>query len=101
MQLHLWLMLVRQIIAIAARGDIARFLKTPHVVCDFLGIEAIRKLERAEANLIRVREQLDSTERRLRIVKGQAAKARLTSYVKSTWPGVSMRFNRYSSPPLV
>ncbi len=39
-------------------------------------LEAIRKLERAEANLIRVREQLDSTERRLRIVKGQAAKAR-------------------------
>ena len=39
-------------------------------------VEAIRKLERAETNLIRVREQLESTERRLRIVKGQAAKAR-------------------------
>lgn len=39
-------------------------------------LEALRKLERAESNLIRVREQLDSTERRLRIVKGQAAKAR-------------------------
>ncbi len=39
-------------------------------------VEATRKLERAANNLIRVREQLDSTERRLRIVKGQAAKAR-------------------------
>lgn len=39
-------------------------------------IEAQRKLERTETNLIRVREQLDSTERRLRLVKGQAAKAR-------------------------
>lgn len=40
-------------------------------------VEAQRKLERAEANLVRTREQLESTERRLRIVKGQAAKARL------------------------
>ena len=39
-------------------------------------IEAQRKLERAETNLVRVREQLDATERRLRLVKGQAAKAR-------------------------
>jgi len=39
-------------------------------------VESQRKLERAETNLIRVREQLDSTERRLRMVKGQAAKAR-------------------------
>lgn len=39
-------------------------------------VEAQRKLERTETNLIRVREQLDSTERRLRLVKGQAAKAR-------------------------
>jgi chromosome segregation protein len=39
-------------------------------------VEAIRKLERAANNLIRVREQLESTERRLRIVKGQATKAR-------------------------
>ncbi len=39
-------------------------------------IEAQRKLERAEANLVRAREQLDSTERRLRLVRGQAAKAR-------------------------
>lgn len=40
-------------------------------------LEAERKLDRSETNLVRVREQLESTERRLRIVKGQAAKARL------------------------
>ncbi|MFN0134241.1 MAG: chromosome segregation protein SMC [Phycisphaerales bacterium] len=39
-------------------------------------VEAQRKLERAQANLAITREQLASTERRLRIVKGQAAKAR-------------------------
>ncbi len=39
-------------------------------------IEAQRKLERAQANLALTRQQLESTERRLRIVKGQAAKAR-------------------------
>ncbi|MEE2819940.1 MAG: chromosome segregation protein SMC [Planctomycetota bacterium] len=38
--------------------------------------EAERKLERSEVNLVRVREQLANTERRLRIVKGQAEKAR-------------------------
>jgi chromosome segregation protein len=39
-------------------------------------IEAQRKLERAQANLEVTREQLASTERRLRITRGQAAKAR-------------------------
>jgi chromosome segregation protein len=39
-------------------------------------IEAQRKLERTQANLVQTREQLDSTERRLRLVRGQAAKAR-------------------------
>ncbi|NNM25507.1 MAG: chromosome segregation protein SMC [Phycisphaerales bacterium] len=39
-------------------------------------IEAARKLEKSEVNLVRVREQLSNTERRLRIVRGQAAKAR-------------------------
>lgn len=39
-------------------------------------IEAMRRLERTEINLTRCREQLDNAERRLRIVKGQAAKAR-------------------------
>ena len=39
-------------------------------------IEAQRKLDRAQANLSTAREELDSTERRLRLVRGQAAKAR-------------------------
>ena len=39
-------------------------------------VESERKLERAIANLAVTREQLENTERRLRIVKGQAAKAR-------------------------
>jgi chromosome segregation protein len=39
-------------------------------------IEAQRKLERAESNLLVCRQQLESTERRLRIVRGQATKAR-------------------------
>ena len=38
--------------------------------------EAERKLERTEVNLVRVREQLASTERRLRTIRGQAEKAR-------------------------
>lgn len=38
--------------------------------------EAQRKLERTEVNLVRVREQLANTERRLRIVRSQAEKAR-------------------------
>lgn len=38
--------------------------------------EAMRKLERTEMNLVRCREQLDSAERRLRIVRSQANKAR-------------------------
>lgn len=39
-------------------------------------IEAMRKLEKTEQNLATTRLQLESTERRLRLVKGQAAKAR-------------------------
>lgn len=39
-------------------------------------VEAERKLDKTEQNLAITREQLDSTERRLRMVKGQAAKAR-------------------------
>ena len=38
-------------------------------------VEAARKLEHAERNLLLVREQLSNTERRLRIVRGQAEKA--------------------------
>ena len=39
-------------------------------------IEAARKLERTEINLVRAREQLQQTERRLRQVRRQAARAR-------------------------
>ncbi len=39
-------------------------------------IEAVRKLEAAEKNLVTTREQLANTERRLRIVRGQADKAK-------------------------
>ncbi len=39
-------------------------------------IEAARKLERTEVNLVQVREQLAQTERRLKAVRTQAAKAR-------------------------
>ncbi len=39
-------------------------------------VEAQRKLERAQTNLKSTREQLENTERRLRIVRGQAVKAR-------------------------
>src|SRR5690606_31260391 len=35
-------------------------------------VEAQRKLERTEVNLTQTRERLESTERRLRIVRGQA-----------------------------
>ncbi|MEY4119314.1 MAG: Chromosome partition protein Smc, partial [Planctomycetota bacterium] len=39
-------------------------------------VEAARKLESAEKNLVTTREQLANTERRLRIVRGQAEKAK-------------------------
>ncbi|MHC4969543.1 MAG: chromosome segregation protein SMC [Planctomycetota bacterium] len=39
-------------------------------------LEATRKLERTEINLVRAREQLQQTEKRLRLVRRQAAKAR-------------------------
>ncbi|MEM9560915.1 MAG: AAA family ATPase, partial [Planctomycetota bacterium] len=45
-------------------------------------VEAERKLDRTEGNLVRTREQLASTERRLRIVRGQAAKARRYTEIK-------------------
>jgi chromosome segregation protein len=48
-------------------------------------IEAQRKLERTEQNLTLTREQLASTERRLRIVKGQAAKARVFKALDSDY----------------
>jgi chromosome segregation protein len=60
-------------------------------------IEAQRKLERVEVNLVRVREQLASTERRLRIVKGQAVKARRFRAFDTALRGVRMAlmFDQY------
>jgi chromosome segregation protein len=60
-------------------------------------IEAQRKLEKAQANLSLTREQLANTERRLRIVKGQAVKARrfkeLDSELKAT--RLALAFDQY------
>ncbi|MEO1585170.1 MAG: chromosome segregation protein SMC [Planctomycetota bacterium] len=53
-------------------------------------IEATRKLDRTEVNLTKAREQLDSTERRLRIVKGQAAKARRFTELDSELKAIRM-----------
>ncbi len=60
-------------------------------------IEATRKLERTEVNLVRVREQLESTERRLKKVKNQAAKARLFRELDSEhWAlRAAVSFDRY------
>ncbi|MHC4976267.1 MAG: chromosome segregation protein SMC, partial [Planctomycetota bacterium] len=53
-------------------------------------LEAQRKLERVEINLVRVREQLANTERRLRIVKGQATKARQFQRLDARYRGNRM-----------
>ena len=53
-------------------------------------VEAGRKLEKTETNLIRTREQLDSTERRLRLVKGQASKARRFQELDSEYRALRM-----------
>ncbi len=60
-------------------------------------VESIRKLERAETNLVRVREQLDSTERRLRIVRGQATKARTFRKLDAEYRGLrtALAFHQY------
>ena len=47
--------------------------------------ETERKLERTEVNLVRIREQLANTERRLRIVRGQAEKARKFNEFDGRW----------------
>jgi chromosome segregation protein len=47
--------------------------------------ESERKLERTEVNLVRIREQLANTERRLRIVRGQADKARKFTGLDVRW----------------
>lgn len=60
-------------------------------------VEAQRKLERAQTNLTLTREQLASTERRLKIVKGQAVKARkfkeLDAQLRAT--RMAMAFDQY------
>lgn len=60
-------------------------------------IEASRRMDRADANLKISKEQLESTERRLRLVKGQAAKARkyqeLTSELRA-WR-LALAFEQY------
>ncbi|MEM1424304.1 MAG: AAA family ATPase, partial [Planctomycetota bacterium] len=60
-------------------------------------VESMRKLERAETNLVRVREQLDATERRLRIVRGQAAKARTFRVLDAEHRGLrtALAFHQY------
>jgi len=51
-------------------------------------IESQRKLDRTEVNLIRAREQLESTERRLRAVHNQAARARRFKELDSRYRGL-------------
>ena len=53
-------------------------------------IEATRKLDRAEVNLVRVREQLESTERRLKLVRRQASKARIFQRLTTELRGLRM-----------
>ena len=53
-------------------------------------IEATRRLDRAEVNLVRVREQLESTERRLKLVRRQASKARIFQRLTTELRGLRM-----------
>jgi len=53
-------------------------------------LEAVRKLDRAEVNLVRVREQLESTERRLKTVRRQASKARVFQRLTTELRGLRM-----------
>ncbi|MEM1213727.1 MAG: chromosome segregation protein SMC, partial [Planctomycetota bacterium] len=55
--------------------------------------EAIRKLERAEQNLALCRQRLDDTERRLRSVKMQAARARSFQEHNARLRTLQLRFN--------
>jgi chromosome segregation protein len=60
-------------------------------------IEAQRKLERSQNNLKSAREELESTDRRLRLVRGQAAKARRFQELDSAlraWR-LSLAFEQY------
>ncbi|MDP7008514.1 MAG: chromosome segregation protein SMC [Phycisphaerales bacterium] len=55
--------------------------------------EGERKLERTEINLVRIREQLANTERRLRIVRGQAEKARKFTDLDARWRALKTTIN--------
>ena len=60
-------------------------------------IEATRKLDKTEVNLTKAREQLENTERRLRIVKGQAAKAKRFQALDDEYRAIRMAlaFDQY------
>lgn len=60
-------------------------------------VEAQRKLERTETNLTSTREQLESTDRRLKMVRGQAAKARRFKDLDSEYRAwrLSLAFEQY------
>ena len=60
-------------------------------------IESLRKLDKTEVNLTKAREQLENTERRLRIVKGQAAKARRFKALDDEYRAIRMAlaFDQY------
>ena len=60
-------------------------------------VEAQRKLDRSQENLRSLREQLESTERRLRIVRGQAAKARKFQELDAEYSAhrVALAFDQY------
>ncbi|MCB9838101.1 MAG: chromosome segregation protein SMC [Phycisphaeraceae bacterium] len=53
-------------------------------------LEAVRRLDRAEVNLVRVREKLESTERRLKLVRRQASKARVFQRLTTELRGLRM-----------
>src|SRR5205085_11433503 len=63
-------------------------------------VEAQRKLERTQTNLVTTREQLDSTERRLRLVRGQAAKARRSKELDDSFRAwrVALAADHYDDP---
>jgi chromosome segregation protein len=60
-------------------------------------VEAQRKLERAQTNLKTTREQLENTERRLKMVRGQAAKARRFKELDGSLRGwrMALAFDQY------
>ena len=63
-------------------------------------IEAQRKLDRAEVNLVRVHEQLESTERRLRTVHNQALKAKRFKQLDAQLRGLRLALMLHQSDEL-